>query len=245
MDRWRGKVALVTGASGGIGHSLAETLARNGMRVVACARRAEEIEKLQKQLPEGSNDLTAIKCDLVKEEDILAMFKQIEQQFGHVDVLVNNAGTAFLDPLSEGKTSEWQQMLDLNVLAVCICTREALRLMKKDNIDDGHIVNINSTSGHALGAPPPIRFFEGTKHMLTALTKALNAELRQQKSQIRVTNLSPGLVTTPITELHADTLPPIKALESIDISHALLYILGVPPHVNIRELIIAPTEQSW
>ncbi|GAV06703.1 hypothetical protein RvY_16648 [Ramazzottius varieornatus] len=136
-------------------------------------------------------------------------------------------------------------MLDLNVLGVSICTREALRLMFKDGVDDGHIININSVVGHFINDIADTHFYSATKHMITALTKALNAELRQKKTKIRVTSISPGITETPLMSRLGEGNDKFKIgdwsgfLKGKDIADAVLYVVGAPPHVNIRELTIA------
>ncbi|OQV18805.1 Dehydrogenase/reductase SDR family member 11 [Hypsibius exemplaris] len=255
MERWSGRTALVTGASVGIGHAVAEALAKSGMNVVACARNVGKIEELAKSVGNAPGKIYPIKCDLTQETEILQMFKTIEEKFKHIDVLINNAGLAHPEDLLTGNTEKWKGMIDLNVLGLSICAREALRLMDKDNIDDGHIININSMAGHNIFASMPIiHFYMGTKHMVTALTKALNAELRQKKSKIRVTSLSPGAVQTEFghnlyagssqaTAAAAAFAQTFPLLTGKDIADAVLYVVGAPAHVSIHELIIAPTEQ--
>ncbi|GAV09069.1 hypothetical protein RvY_18667 [Ramazzottius varieornatus] len=242
MERWKGRVAIVTGASRGIGLSITEALARNGMIVIACARNIEDIQELQRSLPPGANDIRARVCDASKEEDILCLFRDIEASPGYVDVLVNNVGVApNQPPLADSSTFAWRDMLNLNVLAGSVFTRGALRLMEHDGRNAGNIININSTYGSYIRPGSGMSFYAGTKHMLTALSKALNAELRQKKSKVRVTNLSPSVTRTSATEksLHLFGFPP---LEPQDVSQAVLFVLSAPPHVNIRQLSIASTE---
>jgi len=261
MERWSGRTALVTGASVGIGRQVTEDLARHGVTVIACARNIESIEELAKTVAADSKNgkIHAVKCDLIKEENILQLFKFIEDKFKHVDILVNNAGLSNPDNLLTGRTEKWREMIDLNVVALSVCAREALRLMEKHKIDDGHIININSMAGHGIAVNlPSSHFYAATKHMVTALSKALNAELRQKKTKIRVTNVSPGYVATEFGKRVLAAAPPgglladreafaafanLVALSSKDISNAILYAVSAPAHVAIHELIIAPTEQ--
>ncbi|KAG8001853.1 Dehydrogenase/reductase SDR family member 11 [Nibea albiflora] len=148
MDRWRGRVALVTGASVGIGAAVAKELVRHGMKVMGCARDVEKIQKLAAECQSAglSGVLVPFKCDLSNEEEILSMFAAIKEQHKGVDVCINNAGLAHAEPLLSGKSSGWKNMLDVNVLALSVCTREAYQSMKERNVDDGHIININSIS---------------------------------------------------------------------------------------------------
>ena len=123
MERWNGRTALVTGASSGLGNAIARTLACNGVNVIGCARRSEKIEELATSIigkteSKTCGTITAYKCDLTKEEDILRMFKDIETKFGHVDVLINNAGLGYADDLITGRTAKWKEMLDVRIIFV-------------------------------------------------------------------------------------------------------------------------------
>ncbi|GAV06700.1 hypothetical protein RvY_16645 [Ramazzottius varieornatus] len=244
MERWRGRTALVTGASTGIGFAIAEALARGGMRVIACARNIGGIEELKSALNGCSNNVTAFPCDLTQEDSILNMFKEIKERFGYVDILVNNAGTLNFASISEGETASWRQMFELNVLGLTICSREALQLMYANGVDDGHIININSVAGHYISGYPATNFYTATKHMVTALTKTLNTELRQRKTKIRVTSISPGLTDTPLKHRMGAANPAFKVdkanvLQAKDVADAVMYVIACPPHVNVRELTIA------
>ncbi|XP_077950183.1 dehydrogenase/reductase SDR family member 11-like isoform X2 [Gasterosteus aculeatus] len=169
MDRWggqSGRVALVTGASVGIGASAAEELVRSGMTVVGCARDVEKMQlAVELQAAGHSGVQVPFQCDLNSEEEILSMFAAIKEQHRGVDVCINNAGLAHPESLLNGKTSGWKKMLDVNVLALCICTREVYQSMKERNVDDGHIININrdlpgrlllsfQAGGKRAGGPP-------------------------------------------------------------------------------------------
>nr|CAD7264407.1 unnamed protein product [Timema shepardi] len=137
------RVALVTGASAGIGAAIVRELVKNGLIVVGLARRAELVEELSAELKGSPGKLHALKGDASKEEDILAAFDWIKKNLGRIDVLVNNAAVLHISMLTEGETSHWKQIFDLNVLGLSICTREAFKLMKEKGVDDGHIIHIN------------------------------------------------------------------------------------------------------
>ncbi|KFM74135.1 Dehydrogenase/reductase SDR family member 11, partial [Stegodyphus mimosarum] len=149
MERWRGRVALVTGASAGIGAGICRELVKQGMVVVGCARNVEKIKAIteEEEVKTASGRLIAIKCDLTKESEILSMFQEIRQKFGHVDVCINNAGMSHDAPLLTGDTNQWREILEVNVLALCICSRESIKLMKEKEIDDGQIIHISSIGG--------------------------------------------------------------------------------------------------
>ncbi|KAL8199167.1 UNVERIFIED_CONTAM: Dehydrogenase/reductase SDR member 11 [Gekko kuhli] len=202
--------------------------------------------------------LVPYKCDLSVEEEILSMFSAIKTLHQGVDVCVNNAGLARPEPLLSGKTEGWRTMLDVNVMAVSICTREAYQSMKERNIDDGHIININSMNGHSVAPQSVVHFYSATKYAVTALTEGLRQELREAKTHIRATCISPGLVETGFAfKLHdndperaATTYESIRVgdranqcLRAEDMANAVLYVLSAPPHVQIGDIQMRPTEQ--
>ncbi|XP_006640902.1 dehydrogenase/reductase SDR family member 11a [Lepisosteus oculatus] len=253
MDRWRGRVALVTGASVGIGASVARALVQHGMKVVGCARNVDKIEKLAAECQSAGYTGTLIpyKCDLSNQEEILSMFSAIRTLHQGVDVCINNAGLAHAEPLLSGKTEGWRNMLDVNVLALSICAREAYQSMKERNVDDGHIININSMSGHRVLPASGVHFYSATKYAVTALTEGLRQELREAKTHIKVTCISPGLVETEFAfRLHnsdpekaAATYESIKCLKAEDIASAITFVLSTPPHVQIGDIQMRPVEQ--
>ncbi|XP_040902296.1 dehydrogenase/reductase SDR family member 11-like [Toxotes jaculatrix] len=253
MDRWRGRVALVTGASVGIGAAIAKELVRHGMKVVGCARDVEKIQKLAAECQAASHSgvLLPLKCDLNSEEEILSMFSVIKAQHKGVDVCINNAGLANPESLLNGKTSGWKNMLDVNVLALSICTREAYQSMKERNVDDGHIININSMSGHRVIPSADVHFYSATKYAVTALTEGLRQELREANTHIRATCISPGVVETEFAlRLHKDnpdkaaaSYSRFKPLTAIDVADAVTYVLSAPPHVQIGDIQMRPVEQ--
>jgi len=243
----------VTGASSGIGAAIAKDLVKKGLKVVAVARRIDRLQEASDNLQNEPGKLHPVKCDVTKEQDILAAFSWIKEHLGGVDIMINNAGVLHQSFLSDGETSEWRQMLDVNILGLSICTREALHSMKERNVTDGHIVHINSISGHSLPQYAMMTFmYAATKHAVTALTEGIRRELVKNNSKIRVTSLSPGLVRTEIldaahlrTVTSHDIFSGNPSLDPQDIADAVLYVLGTPPHVQIHELTIIPTGQKY
>ncbi|XP_055947635.1 dehydrogenase/reductase SDR family member 11-like isoform X1 [Argiope bruennichi] len=253
MERLQGRVALVTGASAGIGAALCSELCRQGMRVVGCARNAQKIREIaEEETKHGSpGSIYTIKCDLTQESDILSMFDEIRRTFGRLDICINNAGLSHDASLLDGATSEWKNMIDVNVLALCICTREAVKLMKEAKVDDGQIIHISSMSGHRI--PEMTSFmYVGTKFMVRALTEGLRRELKADGSRIRVASISPGLVETEFEyrcfkndpETAKSIYTTIKCLEPEDIVQSVLYILAAPPRVEVHDILLRPLEQK-
>ncbi|KAK2881249.1 hypothetical protein Q8A67_018517 [Cirrhinus molitorella] len=246
MDRWKGRVALVTGASVGIGAAIAKSLVQHGMKVVGCARNVKQIEALAAECVRSgfSGTLIPYKCDLSVEDEILSMFTWIKGQHQGVDVCLNNAGLAHPEPLLSGKTSGWRNMMDVNVLALSVCTREAYQSMRERKVDDGHIININRycSNGH---------FYAASKYAVTALTEGLRQELREAKTHIRATSIYPGLVETELlyrpfsenSKKGAAMYNRIECLQTYDIANAVVYVLSSPPHVQIGDIQMRPVEQ--
>ncbi|KAL3991665.1 hydroxycarboxylic acid receptor 2/3 [Sarotherodon galilaeus] len=248
MERWQGRVALVTGASVGIGAAVAVELVRLGMKVVGCARDVGKIQKLAAECQSAGHPgvLVPFKCDLTNEEEILSMFAAIKEQHKGVDVCINNAGLSHPEPLLSGKTSSWKNMIDVNVLALSICAREAYQSMKERNVDDGHIINMNSLCGHQVFSLADAHFYSATKYAVTALTEGLRQELRAGNTHIRATCISPGVVETEFMsrfyndspEKAAGIYAAVKPMKAIDVASAVTYVLSAPPHVQLhRDLL--------
>jgi len=237
MDRWRDRVALVTGASAGIGHGIALRLASHGMKVAACARNLAALQELQETVKgSGVGEILPIKCDLRNDAEVTDMFEVIRKQYGGVDVCVNNAGINFSTGVSllSGETEKWRDILNVNILALLICTRESIKLMKENNVDDGQVINISSMSGHRL---IDNFVYSGTKHAVKALTEGLRVELFESKSHIRVASISPANVDTRMT---SETF---KQLDVSDIVDAAVYILSAQPHAQVHDVLIRSIEQ--
>ncbi|XP_048762541.2 dehydrogenase/reductase SDR family member 11-like isoform X2 [Ostrea edulis] len=251
MERWVGRVALVTGSSVGIGAGITRALVKHGMKVVGCARNVKQIEEIQNELKSEKGQLIPMKCDLTKEDEILAMFRRIQTELGGVDVCINNAGLAHCAPLLSGNTADWRNMLEVNVLGLCICTREAFQQMKKNGVDDGHIFLINSMSGHRVIPNTNGHFYSATKYAVSGLLEGIRNELREMKSHIRVTAVSPGMVRTEFEirrtksrEEGERIYSEYKCLEAEDLADAVVYALSAPPHVQIHDILLRPTEQT-
>ncbi|XP_058059886.1 farnesol dehydrogenase-like [Anopheles bellator] len=240
MERWSGRVAVVTGASSGIGAAIAKDLAKAGMITVGLARRVERVEELRKDLPgPAAKRLHAIKCDVSSEADVDTVFKTIEQKFGGCDVLINNAGiirrTNLLDV---GNTADLKAVLDTNVTGLVLCSQRGYQSMVKRSVD-GHIVHISSVAGFIIPNFPKMNVYPASKHAVRAITETMRQEMRDAGKKIKVTSISPGGVKTEI--IGGAELPPnMPLLESEDISQAVLYTLGTPPHVQVHEIIIKP-----
>jgi NADP-dependent 3-hydroxy acid dehydrogenase YdfG len=247
LGPWRGATALVTGASSGIGRAIALRLAREGMNVVGCARREAALEALARERPAEGGEIVPFVADLRDEEQILRMFRAVRERFGGVGVLVNNAGLGRHAPLASGATADWREMLEVNVLALCVCAREALRDMRARG-DRGHVVHVSSMAGHRV--PEGSGVYAATKHAVRALTEALRLELREAASAVRVSSVSPGYVETEFAvhyhrseEAARRTYGRYRCLQPEDIADAVAWLIGQPAHVEVHDVLLRPTEQ--
>ncbi|XP_052897701.1 farnesol dehydrogenase-like [Anopheles moucheti] len=243
MERWQGKVAIVTGASSGIGAATVKALAKAGLITFGLARRVERVDELKNELPGDAKErLHSIRCDITKEEDILAAFRQVQEKYGGVDVLINNAGVArsTVGVLDADNTQALRDVIDTNLMGLTLCSREAYQSMKKRSAD-GHIIHINSILGHYVLPMGTLNVYPASKYAVTALTETMRHELRLAGTKIKVTSISPGLVRT---EIIPNSMGDTPLLESEDIADAILYVLGTPPGVQIHELTIKPVGEE-
>lgn len=241
----RGRVALVTGASSGIGRAVAEALLERGARVALSARRRDRLEAVAAGY--GEQQTMVCPADLRQERDIEQMFSAIREAWGGVEVLINSGGLGRSASLVDGSADAWREMLEVNVLGLCICTREALSDMRRQG-DRGHIVHVSSMAAHRV--PGGSGVYSATKYAVRALTEALRKELRALGSPIRVTAVSPGFVETEFAEVYhgtpdaaEKTYGRFKVLEATDVADAILHALEAPPHVAIHDVLMRPTEQ--
>lgn len=253
MNRWIGRVALVTGASVGIGEAIARDLVKAGLLVVGCARREDKLETLSKNLLGEKGKFYPRKCDLTSEEDIRSMFDWIcsNPELGKVDVCINNAGLSTAETLLDGNVESWKRMLDVNVLALCLCTQLSIKSMVNNNVTDGQIIMISSFSGHRVPPNPSTRFYAATKFAVTGLLEGWRQEVRDLGGNIRVCAISPGLVQTEfqaamypdnpekVTSIHQS----VECLQAEDISEAVTYVLRCPPHTQVHDILMRPTQQ--
>ncbi|XP_068987109.1 farnesol dehydrogenase-like [Bombus flavifrons] len=237
MNRWTGKVALVSGASRGIGLAISKALASHGIKVVGLARTIDKLHEAAAEI--GKDKFFPIECDVMNEEDVLKGFKWIDENFGFLDILVNNAGVLSPTPILDSKTEEYRRVIDTNLIAPAILSREAIKSMKKCNAC-GHIINISSISGlHLEAIAVPIGMYGPSKYGLRALGIELRHEIAQAKLNIKVTNISPGPVMTDMMK-GFENIVSNSILKVGDIPEAVIYALGTPETVEIPEITVIP-----
>lgn len=242
-----GRVALVTGASSGIGEASALALAQAGARVALVGRRQDRLEKLAAEVKAAGGEARVYPVDLLDEQAAGDVVRQAEADFGRLDILVNNAGVMYLEPVATADLGRWRQMIELNLLSLIASTQAALPGMRRRG--EGHIINISSTAGRI--ANPNAAGYSATKFGVVAFSEALRKEVCADR--IRVTVIEPGLVATELRDHIADKAvqgalnswaESLRQLQSEDIADAVVYCATRPAHVAVNEMLIRPTDQE-
>jgi NADP-dependent 3-hydroxy acid dehydrogenase YdfG len=241
------KVAIITGASSGIGQATALALSKSGAKIAIGARRTDRLESLKNQIAQKGGDVFTQKLDVTKKDDCDSFVEAVVKKWGTVDILVNNAGLMPLSFFKNRKVNEWDQMIDVNIKGVLYCTAAVIphMLAKKS----GHIINISSVAGRIVF--PAGSVYCATKHAIVALSEGLRQEF-SQRSNIRVTCVEPGVVATELTNTITDdslkafveSTKKMESLKAEDIANAIVYAVESPPHVNVNEILIRPTTQE-
>ena len=243
----KNKVAIITGASSGIGYATALTLSKAGIRVAVGARRTERLQELEKQIIKNNGEILVQKIDVTRKSDCDSLVNTIVEKWGKVDILINNAGLMPLSYFKNGKVEEWEQMIDVNIKGVLYCTSAVVPYMLEKK--SGHIINISSVAGRIVFAGGSV--YCATKHAIAALSEGLRKELSPTYN-IRVTCIEPGAVETELLESITDesmtgfiqATKNMETLRSDDIANAILYAVQAPGHVNVNEILIRPTAQE-
>ena len=189
MNRWLNKIAVVTGASSGIGSVLVKDLIRENLIVVGLSRHIENMEKFRNELPaDCKNNFHILKCDVSKECEVEKTFAWIKDNLGGVDILVNNAGILKTGDLLTMDTQLVRDTLDTNIMGIVYCTREAFKTMKDR---EGHVILINSIAGHKIITPTPdspsINIYPSSKYAVTAMNEIYQQEFRNLGTKVKVT----------------------------------------------------------
>jgi len=242
MGRLQGKVALVTGASTGMGRAIATALAAEGATLGLVARNEGRLQEAASQAQAHGGRVLALPGDVADHDLVKRAVSETIAAFGRIDILVNNAGTnTFHRNLGDISAADWQRVLDTNLTGAFLFTRQVLPYMRKAG--RGHIINISSGAGLRPSAPAGVAY-SASKHALDSLTGSINLE--ERRHGIRACVIAPGETDTPNLDLRPR--PPAKEdlarmLRSEDIASAVVYVATQPDHVCVELLVINPTVQ--
>jgi NADP-dependent 3-hydroxy acid dehydrogenase YdfG len=245
----KGKVALVTGASSGIGAATAKKLAFYGVKVGLAARRLDRLQALVDEIKAAGGEAVAIEMDVTDQGSVDRGVQQLLRQFGTIDIAFNNAGLMPISDIASLKVDEWHRMVDVNVKGLLNTVAAVLPTMQANKA--GHIINTSSIAGRKTFAG--LGVYCATKHAVAAFSDILRMEVAP-KFNIRVTSLQPGAVESELFEHITDPgyrqqMEQLKEqmtfLKSEDIADSVVYALQAPDHVDMAEVFIMPTSQPW
>ena len=241
------KVVVITGASSGLGESMARLLAAKGARVVLGARRKDRIDALVEDINAGGGRALGFQADVTERREVEALVSGALGAYDRIDVIVNNAGIMPIAPMAALKVEEWDRMIDVNIKGLLYGVAAVLPIMQRQN--QGHIINIASVLGFKVLAPGGT-VYSATKFAVRALTEGLRIELKADN--IRSTMISPGVVATELPESSSEEATRSKlrdlykiAIPADSIARAVAYAIEQPTEVEIDEIVIRPTAQEF
>jgi NADP-dependent 3-hydroxy acid dehydrogenase YdfG len=239
-DQNAGRVAVITGASSGIGEATARALASEGYRLALLARRADRIQALAGELGDGT---IAVEADVTDRGSLVAASERVERELGGADILVNNAGVMLLAPFTSEQQAEHRQMVEVNLLGAMTATDVFLDQLRNGG---GDLVNISSVAGRTARAGNAV--YAATKWGINGWSEALRQELQPD---IRVTVIEPGAVATELTDhiTHAETKQATQqfvkdlAITPQDIAEVIAFAVARPRRMTLNEILVRPTAQ--
>lgn len=242
-----GKVVVVTGASSGLGEATARRLASEGAKLVLGARRTERLDSIVSDLRRDGHEAIAVRTDVTVRADVEALVAKAVEQFGRVDVLVNNAGVMPLSPLARLRVDEWERTIDINIKGVLYGI--AAVLPRFDAQGSGHVINLASVAGLKVFSPIGT-VYSATKFAVRALTEGLRSEAGKG---IRATIISPGAIESELQTHSADpeadqavrSFYEANQIPADSVARAIAYAIGQPDDVDINEIVLRPTAQEF
>lgn len=247
MNHLQNKVAIITGASSGIGAATALELARHGVKIVIAALDQSGIDKIVDSIKAEGGLATGLVTDVTRPEDCLALVKYATETFGSVDILINNAGLMLFSSWSDVVWEDWNKMVDVNIKGYLNAIAAVLPGMLDKN--DGQILNMASVAGHQVDAGAGV--YSATKFFVHAMTESMRKDLGVNNG-IRVNTISPGVINTgwadkvsdPEGRKVAQELTKI-AISPEEVASAVVFALNQPKNVTVNDLIVSPTQQNW
>lgn len=245
MQNLKGKVVAITGASSGMGKAIAIELAKSGAKVVLGARRTEQLQQLVEEIKSTGGEATCAKIDVKNKADLVQLVSTAVEQYGKLDVIVNNAGVSQLSRIDELDIDGWEEMIDINLKGVLYGMAAAIPVFKQQQ--SGHIVNIISTGG--IKIVPMQGVYAGTKNAIRTIAEAFRQE---SDGDIRITGISPGFVKTDFAnsikneEMKTAIQKGMEqiAINPLAIANAVIYAITQPNDVEIGDIVIRPSKQN-
>lgn len=241
-----GKVIVITGASSGLGEATARHLASKGAVLVLGARRIDKLEAIAKDLRAAGSKVEVLKTDVTKADQVKALVQKGIDVYGHIDVLINNAGLMAIAPLSARKVDEWDQMIDINIKGVLYGIAAALPIFQTQG--SGHFINLASVAGLKVSSPGGT-VYSGTKFAVRAISEGLRHEVG---GSIRTTIISPGAVeselkfgSTDEASLKAVGVKYEIAIPADSVARAIAYAIEQPTDVDVNEIVLRPALQDY
>lgn len=239
MGQLQDRIAVVTGASSGIGQGIAVAFAVEGAKTVLASRSRQKLEVVANEIQGAGGLVHVVPTDVTVEQDVIDLFRQTLETFGRVDILVNNAGVSKGGPTDELSLEVWQQVIGVNLTGAFLCSREALKIMKSQR--SGRIINIGSVSAkvpRSHSAP-----YTTSKFGLEGLTRSLALDARDYG--IAVSILHPGNTATPIWQGREEIARKEGVMSPDDLARVAVTIAALPPEVNLLESIVLPVSMPF
>ncbi|HEY2062758.1 MAG TPA: SDR family oxidoreductase [Amycolatopsis sp.] len=246
-----GRVAVVTGASSGIGAATAKRLAELGAKVAVAARRKDSLDALAERITEAGGTALALPLDVTDREAVVAAAQEVERRLGRADLVVNNAGVQLISPIEDLKVDEWQRQIDLNVTGVMNVLGAFVPQLIAAAAEGGPADLVTTSSIAATRILEKFSVYSGTKAYLSHFSRLARVELGRK--MVRVSAIEPGMVDTELPDhvtdpdasrLMADLIRDIEVLSPADVAETIAFIASVPRHVNLTEITILPTAQA-
>ncbi|MFJ4770766.1 SDR family oxidoreductase [Streptomyces uncialis] len=246
-----GRVAVISGASSGIGAATAERLAELGATVIVLARRKDRLDTVVGNIQATGGSALAIAVDVTDRDAVIAAAQEIAERHGRADLVFNNAGVQLISGIDELRLDDWQRQIDLNITGVMNVIAAFLPHLTGSADRGGPADLINTSSIAATRILERFSVYSGTKAYVSHLTRLLRVELGRK--MVRVATIEPGMVDTELpdhvtdpgaTRLMADLIHDIDVLQGADIAETVAFMAAVPRHVNLTEITILPTAQS-
>jgi NADP-dependent 3-hydroxy acid dehydrogenase YdfG len=246
-DNITGKIIVITGASSGLGETTARHLASKGANVVLGARREDKLEQIATEINStGKGKAIYLKTDVTKKDEVQALVDKAVQEFGKLDVIINNAGLMSIAPMSETKVDEWDRMIDVNIKGVLYGIAAALPIFQKQ--ESGHFINLSSAAGVKVFSPGGT-VYSGTKFAVSAISEGLRHEVG---GNIRTTSIAPGAVESELKHgsSHTESADFVKefyqsAIPADAIARTIAFAIEQPANVDVNQIVLRPTVQDF